>query len=444
MLIVPSLQRENNQTDRAAACARAHNANPLPTMQMHLLHTSDWHLGRALYGRKRYEEFAAFLDWLADTIERERIDVLLVAGDVFDTGTPSNRAQQLYYRFLCRMADTACPCRHVVVVAGNHDSPSFLDAPRELLKALDVHVIGSRTEQMADEVLVLGDRTGRPELIVCAVPYLRDRDIRTAEAGESMEDRERKLTEGIRDHYAAVAALAEEQRRRLGPDLPIVAMGHLFAAGGQTMDGDGVRELYIGSLARVAAEVFPASFDYLALGHLHVPQRVGGSAIMRYSGSPIAMGFGEAGQQKSVCRVAFQGRAASVERIEVPLFQQLECVRGDWDTIAGRLRELAATGGQGWLEVVYEGGEILGDLRERLEAAIADTGMEILRIKNSRIIDSVLGQMHAEETLDDLDVHDVFARRLALENLPEEQRQELLHAYRETLSSLHDDDLRAE
>ena len=87
---------------------------------MNLLHTSDWHLGRALYGRKRYEEFAAFLDWLADTIAAERIDVLLVAGDVFDTGTPSNRAQQLYYRFLCRMADTACPCRHVVVVAGNH------------------------------------------------------------------------------------------------------------------------------------------------------------------------------------------------------------------------------------------------------------------------------------------------------------------------------------
>ena len=410
---------------------------------MNLLHTSDWHLGRALYGRKRYEEFAAFLDWLADTIERERIDVLLVAGDVFDTSAPSNRAQGLYYRFLCRVA--ASSCRHVVVVAGNHDSPSFLNAPRELLKELHVHVVGSSTpDHPEDEVLVLRNAQDAPELIVCAVPYLRDRDIRTAEAGESIEDKERKLTKGIRDHYAAVAALAEEKRNRLGGDLPIVATGHLFAAGGRTMDGDGVRELYVGSLARVAAGIFPDSFDYLALGHLHVPQRVSGSATMRYSGSPIAMGFGEAGQQKSVCRVTFQDRAATVQRLEVPLFQQLECVRGDWDTIAGRLHELAATGGQGWLEVVYEGDEILGDLRERLEAAIADTGMEILRIKNSRIIDSVLGQMHAEETLDDLDVHDVFARRLALENLPEEQRQELLHAYRETLSSLHDDDLRAE
>ena len=444
MLIVPSLQRENNQTGRAAACARAHNANPLPTMQMHLLHTSDWHLGRALYGRKRYEEFAAFLDWLADTIEREQIDVLLVAGDVFDTGTPSNRAQQLYYRFLCRMADTACPCRHVVVVAGNHDSPSFLDAPRELLKALDVHVIGSRTEQMADEVLVLRDRTGRPELIVCAVPYLRDRDIRTAEAGESMEDRERKLVEGIRDHYAAVAALAEEQRRRLGADLPIVAMGHLFAAGGQTMDGDGVRELYVGSLARVAAGIFPPCFDYLALGHLHVPQRVGGSATRRYSGSPLAMGFGEAGQAKSVCRVRFAADQVMVAPLEVPVFQQLERIRGDLAGILDRLQTLAAAGSRAWLEIEYTGDEVVGDLRDRLDQAIAGTSMEILRIRNSRLVDGALGQLHAEETLDDLDAEQVFLRRLAQEPLPEEQVQELLATYRETLSSLHDDDLRAE
>ncbi|MDZ4186401.1 MAG: exonuclease subunit SbcD, partial [Desulfuromonadales bacterium] len=91
---------------------------------MKLLHTSDWHIGRALYGRKRYDEYQAFLNWLAALIESEDIDVLLVAGDVFDNSTPSNRAQELYYRFLCRVAAT--PSRHVVITAGNHDSPSFL------------------------------------------------------------------------------------------------------------------------------------------------------------------------------------------------------------------------------------------------------------------------------------------------------------------------------
>ena len=419
--------------------------------QIRLLHTSDWHIGRSLYGRKRYEEFDAFLIWLAETIQKNEIDALLVAGDIFDTRAPSNRAQELYYRFLCRVA--ASSCRHVVVVAGNHDSPSFLNAPKELLKALDVHVVGSSTESPVDEVLVLRNKQDAPELIVCAVPYLRDRDIRVAEAGESVEDKERKLIDGIRTHYAAIAALAEQKREELGVNIPIVAMGHLFTAGGQTIDGDGVRELYVGSLAHVTARIFPASFDYLALGHLHVPQKVNGSETIRYSGSPLPMGFGEAKQQKSVCQVTFDksdgnSTAASVQLIDVPVFQKLERVKGDWDGISSRILELSAMGstnGSGvWLEVIYEGDEVIGDLRERLEAAISSTQMEILRIKNNRIIDRLLGQIHEEETLDDLNVDDVFERCLVVHDVPEDQRPELLRAYQETVSSLYEDDVQAE
>jgi len=407
-----------------------------------LLHTSDWHIGRTLYGRKRYEEFDAFLTWLAETIQQNAIDALLVAGDVFDTSAPSNRAQELYYRFLCRVA--ASCCRHVIVVAGNHDSPSFLNAPKELLKALDVHVVGSSTSSPEDEVLVLCNEQDAPELIVCAVPYLRDRDIRVAEAGESVEDKERKLIEGIRTHYAAVAALAEQKREELGVDIPIVGTGHLFTAGGQTVDGDGVRELYVGSLAHVTAGIFPACFNYLALGHLHVPQKVNGSETIRYSGSPLPMGFGEAKQQKSVCQVEFHSTAASVQLIDVPIFQKLERVKGDWEGISNRIIELSATDSQGWLEVIYDGTEVIGDLRERLEAAISGTQMEILRIKNNRIIERVLGQIHEEETLDDLNVNDVFERCLAVHDVPEEQRPELLRAYQETVSSLYEDDVQAE
>ncbi len=409
---------------------------------MKLLHTSDWHLGRTLYGRKRYEEFEAFLDWLAGTIQQRGIDVLLVAGDVFDTSAPSNRAQELYYRFLCRVA--ASSCRHVVVIAGNHDSPSFLNAPKELLKALDVHVVGSSTELPEDEVLVLRNEHDAPELIVCAVPYLRDRDIRVAEAGESVEDKERKLIEGIRAHYATIAALAEQKREELGADIPIVAMGHLFTAGGQTVDGDGVRELYVGSLAHVTTGIFPACFNYLALGHLHVPQKVNGSETIRYSGSPLPMGFGEAKQQKSICQVQFHCTAASVQLIDVPVFQKLERVKGDWDGISGRILELSATESQGWLEVIYDGTEVIGDLRERLEAAISGTQMEILRIKNNRIIDQVLGQIHEEETLDDLNTNDVFERCLAMHEVPEDQRPELIRAYQETVASLFEDHIQAE
>lgn len=409
---------------------------------MKILHTSDWHIGRTLYGRKRYEEFETFLAWLADTIQQNNIDVLLVAGDIFDTSTPSNRAQQLYYRFLRRVS--ASSCRHIVVVAGNHDSPSFLNAPRELLKALDVHVVGCITDSLEDEVLVLRNEKNDPELIVCAVPYLRDRDIRVVEAGESIDDKERKLVDGIRTHYAAVAALAEQKREELGADIPIVGTGHLFTAGGQTVDGDGVRDLYVGSLAHVTAGIFPACFNYLALGHLHVPQLVSGSEIIRYSGSPLPMGFGEAKQQKSVCLVDFQGKDANVQLIDVPVFQKLERVKGDWDSISGRIHELTAMDSQGWLEVIYEGEEVIGDLRERLEVAISGTNMEILRIRNNRVIDRVLGQVREEETLDDLNEHDVFERCLDVHNVPEEQRSELRRTYQETLSSLLEDDVQAE
>jgi len=409
---------------------------------MKVLHTSDWHIGRTLYGRKRYEEFEAFLNWLAGTIQQNEIDTLLVAGDVFDTSSPSNRAQELYYRFLCRVSTSTC--RHVVVVAGNHDSPSFLNAPRELLKALNVYVVGDASSNPEDEVFVLRNTQGVPEMIVCAVPYLRDRNIRVAEAGESIEDKERKLIDGIRTHYAAVAALAEHKREEIGADIPIVATGHLFTAGGQTVDGDGVRELYVGSMAHVTAGVFPACFNYLALGHLHVPQKVNGSETMRYSGSPLPMGFSEAKQKKSVCQVEFHGKSASVELIDVPEFQKLERIKGDVDEISNRILELSAENSQWWLEVIYDGAGVVGDLRERLEEAVSGTQIEILRTKNNRIIDRVLGQTHEEETLDDLNVDDVFERCLAVHDVPEDQWPELLQAYRETILSLHEDDERAQ
>ena len=408
---------------------------------MKILHTSDWHIGRALYGRKRYEEFKAFLDWLAETIQQNAINTLLVAGDVFDTSTPSNRAQELYYRFLCRVA--ASTCRHVVIVAGNHDSPSFLNAPKELLKALDVHVVG-RAANPEDEVLVLRNEQEAPELIVCAVPYLRDRDIRVAEAGESVADKECKLIEGIRTHYAAVAELAEEKRKQAGKDVPIVATGHLFSAGGQRMEDDGVRELYVGSLAQVRAEIFPANFDYVALGHLHIAQMVAGLEHFRYSGSPLPMGFGEAKQQKSVCQVTFHGTAASVQLIAVPIFQELERIRGDWDTLNRRIRALAQAASQAWLELIYEGDEVMGDLRERAETAISGTEMEILQLKNNRIIAGMLEQNLVGESLAELQVHDVFERCLLARGVPAEQWPELQRIYQETLLSLHEDDLQAE
>jgi len=277
------------------------------TKPLTILHTSDWHLGRRLYGRMRYDEFEAFLSWLQDTISLQQVDVLIVAGDIFDTMTPSNRAQALYYEFLGKVSKSCC--QHIVIVAGNHDSPTFLDAPSNVLKFLNVHVIGTACEDLNNEVLVLDDTNGNPHCIIAAVPYLRDRDVRSTQAGESADSKDANVIKGIRAHYDEVASIAKAHQDKLVEvhqrHIPIIATGHLFAAGGTTTEDDGVRELYVGSLGKISADMFDESFDYVALGHLHVPQRVGGRESIRYSGSPIAMGFGESKQQKQVLLVQF-------------------------------------------------------------------------------------------------------------------------------------------
>jgi DNA repair protein SbcD/Mre11 len=404
---------------------------------MKILHTSDWHIGRALYGRKRYEEFERFLNWLIDCIKAQGAEALLVSGDVFDNGTPSNRALELYYSFLCRCAGAGC--RHMVVTAGNHDSPSLLNAPREVLRYLNVHVVGCMAEETEGEVVVLHDGNDDPELIVCAVPYLRDRDIRRAEAGETVEDKGRKLVEGIRDHYRQVGEAATARRSELGGKLPIVAMGHLFTTGGRTIEGDGVRELYAGTLGQVRADIFPDCFDYLALGHLHVAQRVGGSDERRYSGSPLPMSFGEAGQLKSVIAVNFDAGGVTTEEIAVPCFQRLATVHGDWSHITGLIADLKREAAPVWLDVVYEGNEVVGDLGERLRELIHGTSLEILRSRDKSLMERTLSRMTTEETLDDLSVEDVFARCLTANEVPMEQQPELVAAFGETLAALHED-----
>ncbi len=410
---------------------------------MKFLHTSDWHLGRSLYGRKRYDEFTAFLNWLSNTIQEESVDTLLVAGDVFDTSTPSNRAQELYYRFLCRVS--ASCCQHVVIIGGNHDSPSFLNAPKELLRALNVFVVGAMAENLKDEILVLEDVNNLPQAIVCAVPYLRDKDIRTAEPGETIDHKNAKLIEGLKNHYVNVCAIADKKRaefENLGyTGIPIVGMGHLFTAGGKTSEGDGVRELYVGSLAHVGQDVFPISIDYFALGHLHVPQFVGNAEHIRYSGSPIPMGYGEATQDKKVVLMEFTGKTPHIREITIPCFQPLARIAGSLDEIITKVNELKEKESQAWLEIEYTGRNIIGNLRKLVEEALAESALEVRRIKNKRVMERLMSAIEEASPLDDLDISDVFTRCLDAYEVPTEDRDELTISYNEIIQSLNEDDL---
>ena len=499
-----------------------------------LLHTSDWQLGRRLYGKPRYDEFKQFLDWQLQTLREQKVDVLLIAGDIFDTTAPSNQAQNLYYDFLSQVCDT--DCRHVIIVAGNHDSASFLEAPKQLLKAFNIHIIGSMTDTPTDEVITLSDKSEQPELIVMAVPYLRDRDVRTVGHGERLGDKERKLTQGIKAHYAQIADIAIAQQAQLHAkykrSIPIVATGHLFTVGGQTMEGDGVRDLYVGSLGSIGAEIFHPQIDYVALGHLHIPQVVGGQPHIRYAGSPIAMGFGESRQQKQVHLLRFDadpdllsqplqtltiqkkplvsaptpvnnrkrvshtsmdlfadealpessmlgainaeaginaevdaqashkagydkpgdhlsgqmsGQPYNIAKLSdttllqslpVPVFQPMQTLKGDWQTIKTSLHSLKKSQQSVWLEVVYDGQEVIGDLSEKIAELVKDARLEVLRIKNQQKRDQVMQSQHIDESLEELNPTQVFERCLIAHQVLEEQKPMLWSRYTEVLESL--------
>jgi len=406
---------------------------------MRLLHTSDWHLGRMLYGRRRDQEFEEFLKWMAGLVRQRQADVLVIAGDIFDTTTPGNRAQAMYYEFLHQLISSGC--RHVVIVAGNHDSPTFLNAPSELLSALGVHVVGQVNDDISRQVIVLRSLDGEPQMVVCAVPFLRDKDVRLAAAEETAQDKEHKLLQGIREHYSRVAQEVRRILKGFPVRVPVIATGHLFAAGAITVQGDGVRDLYVGSLGQVGADVFDPVFDYVALGHLHVPQKVAGLEHIRYSGSPLPMGFGEAPQRKVVCEVDFGcekndgSLSVAVNELAIPQFQRLAQTRGDFEQISRALKQLLAEGGSCWVEVTYESDLVMPDLRQKLEQLVADSGVEILRIKVARQNPSLrAGQ--SQQLLQELSPQEVFEQCLQAHSVDHSQRPGLKQTFLEVLQRL--------
>lgn len=411
-------------------------------MTLTVLHTSDWHLGRLLYGRSRDQEFEAFLEWLLETIRRQQVDVLLVAGDIFDSSTPTHQAQALYYRFLSAVSLT--PCQHVVIIGGNHDSPTLLNAPQALLQALNVYVIGHALAP-EEEVLILRDAQQRPQLMVAAVPYLRERDVRHMRSGETLEEKAANYVQGVEAHYEQVAQAALACQQALDVEVPVIAMGHLFTAGGYTQSDDGVRDVIVGGLGHVRPQLFDQVFDYVALGHLHVPQAVGGRDWVRYSGSPLPMGFGEATQQKSVCLIQIVGppsappdarRPLEITLVPVPEFQRLRRIEGDWAHIETQLQAYKDEHASIWLEIIYTGDEVIGELRARVNALIEGSQLEVLRLQNQLLMREILAPIQADKALPDLTPYEVFERRLESLQVTPDQRRDLISTYGEALQLL--------
>jgi len=280
---------------------------------LRLLHTSDWHLGHTLHEFSRAHEHAHFLDWLLDSIDGHDIDALLVAGDVFDTANPSAEAQQAFYGFLAK-ARARRPRLDIVVIGGNHDSAARLDAPDPILRSLGVHVVGGLPHTRGvidlDRVIVpLKGRDGEVAAYVAAVPFLRPADLPTPEDGED------PLIDGVRRIYEQVL---EGARARRSGDQALVAMGHCYMTGTQLSELS-ERKILGGNQHALPVDIFPDDVAYVALGHLHLAQRVGNREHVRYSGSPIPLSLDEERYRHQVLVVELDGpRLGKVESLEIP------------------------------------------------------------------------------------------------------------------------------
>lgn len=409
---------------------------------MRILHTADWHLGHRLYDRERTEEHRAALAWLLETIKTEKVDLLIVAGDVFDVTNPSNQARELYYDFFGKLIKTDCAA--AVIVGGNHDSAAMLDAPSGLLQSLQLHVVGSARPQVQEEVLKIRVGAGdAPAVIVAAVPYLRERDVRKGSFGESSEERMDALRKGIRDHYLAVAEAALACRQE--ESIPMVATGHLFASGATDAE-DKKSHIYQADEHNIEAGQFPDCFDYVALGHVHRAQSVGERAHVRYSGSLIPLTFVEGQRPRSVRIIDLEkaGGTVSSHKLEVPYARSLHRVNGTLDKVQQALRTHATQHLANppklmpWVEVKVKTDERIPNLRQALLDSIAEVmedgakelPLELVRISTERLNPAPAAAQNDERQLDELDPEDVFTRLLDNNGTDPEKTKDLLTDFR--------------
>lgn len=280
---------------------------------MRILHTADWHLGQTLHDIPRDIEHELFFSWLLDALEERRADALLVAGDVFDAANPPAWAQKIFFEFIAR-ARRRFPSLDVVVIGGNHDSAARLDAPSPVLEAFGIRVVGAlpREAGAVDHTRTLAPlrRGADVEAVALAVPFLRGADLPRLEGQDGPAD-------GVR----AVYGEALEQARREYPGVPLVAMGHLYLRSGAVSELS-ERKILGGNLHAVPSEVF-SDVAYAALGHLHLPQKVGSDCV-RYSGSPIPLSMAERNYPHQVVQVDIRGDGApSIETLRVPRFVEM-------------------------------------------------------------------------------------------------------------------------
>ncbi|WP_214512720.1 exonuclease SbcCD subunit D C-terminal domain-containing protein [Pseudomonas brassicacearum] len=349
---------------------------------MRLFHTSDWHLGQNLHGQERDFEHACFLDWLLRQLTHEKPDVLLIAGDIFDTVNPPVKAQERLYDFIVSAHEQNANLT-IVMIAGNHDSGSRIELPAPLMRRLRTHALG-RVLWLDDGqldverlLLPLPDAKGKVKAWCLALPFLRPAEVTGAQLGDD-------YLRGIGQVHEWLIAAANSKRKK---GQALIAISHAHMAGGSVSE-DSERSLIIGNAEALPASLFGPSISYVALGHLHKPQKVNGEERIRYSGSPIPLSFSEIGYQHQILDITLDGevlvkveprlipRAVNLQRLgPAPLADLLVQLKDlpDIDLLADVQR-------QPWLEVRVRLDEPQPDLRHQVETALQGKAVRLVRI----------------------------------------------------------------
>jgi len=396
---------------------------------MKILHTSDWHLGQYFMMKTRENEHSQFLSWLIDVINQQHIDVVIVAGDIFDSASPASYARKLYADFVVQLQQSTCS--QLIIVSGNHDSVAVLNESKSLLKALNVSVLAGLSENLSEHIVHI---ESDDELVqICALPFLRASDVSTSEHGLSAQQKQMNLQQGISQTYQDIFDLANAVKT--DKQKTLFATGHLTAVGCSVSES--VRDIYIGTLTAFPASLFP-QFDYIALGHLHRPQKVQKSDIIRYSGSPIALSFDETQHQKQVFIIESKHKPVVVSELNIPNFQAMRVVSGNIDEVITELTDIKRENltHSVWVEVKLKQAYIQVDLQTRLNDVIEGSLIEILKVSSPQINESAQWVEQEGVSLERLTPEQLFEHRLSTESLSEEQAEQLTLLYKQVLSDV--------
>lgn len=402
---------------------------------MKVLHTADWHIGKILHKQSLKNELDLFFNWLISIITEENIEVLLVSGDIFDLANPSSKDRQTYYNLLSKLSKFNL---QIIITGGNHDSINLLDAPKEILESLSITVIGGAKENIKDELVPIKNSDGKIELIVAAVPFLRDKDLRNKNTDQVFKDRVEAVREGIKNHYAALANICASEYK----NIPAIAMGHLYAKGSLTSDSE--REIQVGNTAAIESSIFSPIFDYVALGHIHRPQIIGKNEKIRYSGSPIALSFSEKEDKKMVLIIDLISKnEVLIKSVLAPKFRELRKFKGSFDKVKSKLEEYKPDFKlQSFVELEFIeetfNSTILTKVEELVSQYESSEQYAILKHKtifNEGAKDTSDLFTHGQN-IEDLTPVDVFDKRLELEGLDEEATQLMRDAFVEILEEV--------